>query len=364
MHVKHICFVASAALLVASGCSGSTSVPATTVASTTAVATTTSTSTTLAATSTSATTAAATSTTARPAPTFALTGLAASNELERNRPALVVKIDNSSEVGVQPQVGLDQADVVFEEIIEGITRFAAVFQSRIPESVGPIRSARTSDIDIIAQLARPLLAWSGGNNGVVGAMQKADINDVGRETFNGANAIYFRSNERPAPHNLFAKPAEAYATLSGSQTPVAPLFSYRPAGAVETAGQAMPLTVNLKMDGTQVQYLWNGTAWGRSQYGYDHKSPSGTQIAPANVVVLVTEYRRSPADPNSPEAVTIGRGEAWVLTAGRLVKGTWNRPDAKKPAELRDEAGKLIVLTPGSTWVELPRSAADVTILG
>ena len=86
------------------------------------------------------------------------------------RPALAVKVDNLDANGetAVPQLGLLKADVVFEEIVEGnITRLVGVFHSQQPGRVGPVRSARTTDVQLLPQLGRPLLAWSGGNAGVV-----------------------------------------------------------------------------------------------------------------------------------------------------------------------------------------------------
>ena len=99
-----------------------------------------------------------------PGPEFdgvaALTGLPAGPSVTA-RAALAVKIDNAPDG--QPQWNLADADLVFEENVEGITRFVAVYHTNVPDRIGPVRSARTSDIDILAGLNRPVLAWSGGN---------------------------------------------------------------------------------------------------------------------------------------------------------------------------------------------------------
>ncbi|HEY1279471.1 MAG TPA: DUF3048 domain-containing protein, partial [Acidimicrobiales bacterium] len=143
--------LAGVAALVAAACSGgSKAAEPTTTATTPAPTTTTSTSTT-------STTVAATTTTA-PVARYALTGLPVDDPATQNRPALVVKIDNHPEA--RPQTGLNQADVVYEEMVEGITRFFAVFQSADSTPVGPIRSARTTDVNIVAGLSKPLFAWS------------------------------------------------------------------------------------------------------------------------------------------------------------------------------------------------------------
>ena len=111
------------------------------------------------------------------------------------------------------------------------------------------------------------------------------------------------------------------------------------------------------MEGTPIEWKWNATAarWDRSEYGKEHDATDGP-VSTANVVIMFTDYDRSPADPKSPEAQTVGSGEAWVLSAGKIVKGTWSRPDATQPATLTNASGAPIALTPGRTWVELAKT--------
>ena len=133
-----------------------------------------------------------------------LTGLPI-DPAKASRPALVVKIDNFPTIA-RPQVGINQADVVFEEIVEGITRFAAVFQSEDADPVGPIRSARTSDINILAQLGRPLLAWSGGNPFVTRAIGNANIDNLTPDRYESA---YFRTKDRAQAPQLLLEHVDA-----------------------------------------------------------------------------------------------------------------------------------------------------------
>jgi len=332
----------------------------------TTVASTTTSATTAVATSASVTTVASTasgasSSTAAPAstpsgPPSPLTGLPSANAATLGRPALVVKINNHPLA--RPQIGLNQADVVFEEEVEGITRFAAVFQSTDSTPVGPVRSARTSDVDIVAQLSHPLFAWSGGNAGVQRAISRADLTDVGASAHYEPGGFFRDNRGHPGiavEHTLFADTVKLFAEAPAGQGAPAPLFTYRAAGVAST-GDAVG-TVKLAMDGTPVEYTWdaNVKGWARTEYGTPHVDDKGVRVAPANVVILFTNYRRSPADPKSPEAITIGHGDAWVLTDGKIVKGTWDRPDGAKPATLTDASGQAIALTPGRTWVELPR---------
>src|SRR3954447_45052 len=135
-----------------------------------------------AATTTTTTTPLATTTTAPP-PVYPLTGWPATVLAILKRPPWVVKIDNADGSGnnsARPQIGINQADVVYEEMVEGsVTRLAAVFQSDDSDPVGPVRSARTTDIAVFAPLNRPLYAWSGANADFAELIRGSNLVDVG-----------------------------------------------------------------------------------------------------------------------------------------------------------------------------------------
>lgn len=362
------CALAVGTLAACSG--GGSSAPTTVVATTTTEAATTAAPSTEASTTTSTTIEATTTTQA--GPRSPLTGQVAADPKTVDRPALVVKVDNHSQAW--PQSGINEADVVFEELVEGISRLAVVFQSRdaldvlgAGPKVGPIRSARTSDIAIIAALGKPLLAWSGGNPGVVGAVHRANLVDVGANAAYGPGG-YYRERGRAAPHNLFANSAALHSLIQFGQPPANQLFAYREDGAPSIVGEPTG-GVRLAFEGNFVQYTWDATkqGWLRSQQQapkglQPHKDAQGVQVAPANVVVMFCAYRPSPADPKSPEAQTVGKGDVWVFTDGKLVTGTWVRPDARQPAKLLDANGAEIALTPGQTWVELPKPGQGAQI--
>lgn len=123
------------------------------------------------------------------------------------RPALVAKIDNHPLA--RPQTGLNKADIVFEENVEGITRFAAVFHSQGSDPVGPLRSGRTQDVDILSAYNKPLFVWSGGNGGVTQVINKSDLVNVGYLTSIGQGK-YFRDKTYRAPHNLYSRTTDIW----------------------------------------------------------------------------------------------------------------------------------------------------------
>ena len=258
------------------------------------------------------------------------------------RPALVVKVDN---VDAEPQSGLNQADLVFEEIVEGqATRFAAVFNSMEANPVGPIRSARTQDVDLLQSLNDPALAYSGANEGVNAALQAA-----GFELLSEGNPGFFRRDDLPAPHNLYANIAALWPQLTSSGNAV-PAFEFVAPGT-EVAGT--PVTFAEMMVGSyDVRWDWDATQrlFLRSQLGSPHELADG-QASANTVIVLVVPYGTSPAG-GGPEAQTIGTGAAVVYTAGQKIEGTWTRQSATEPFHL-EAGGQPILIAPGRTWVEL-----------
>jgi hypothetical protein len=180
-----------------------------------------------------------TTTTPPPAPPAPLTGIPQPDEALRNRPAIVVKVDNTPKAREKGQTGLSKADLVFIEKVEGgATRLAVVFQAQ-DATVGPVRSARTTDVEIVGNLNRPLFAFSGANAGVIREVRASNLVDVGYDAFprsyqeHGSGVLRF-----------FIDTATMYGlTPEGADRPPPAFFAYRgaddpvtSAGAVDAAG--------------------------------------------------------------------------------------------------------------------------------
>jgi Protein of unknown function (DUF3048) N-terminal domain/Protein of unknown function (DUF3048) C-terminal domain len=349
--MKHrIVAILAITAVAAAACSGDekaaeTSPPSTAKPTTTSKATTT--------TKASTTTAAETTTTVAPDPVYPLTGELVDDEGIAARPALVVKIDNNP--SARPQTGLNQADIVFEEIVEYGTRFAAVFQTQIPDPVGPIRSGRTQDIAMLGSYNSPLFAWSGGNGRVTAAIEGSDLVNLSaqRNDVSGP-AGFYRDKSRKAPHNLYAQGSGLYSLTPFGAGPPKQQFDYFEEGDANPGTPA--IGVDLSMDIQDVGWRYDEATgdYLRTNDGKPHNDTSG-QVNAKNVVVLVVEYIPSPADARSPEAQTLGAGEVLVYTGGTEQVGTWTREDRAEPFKLTDANGNPIELTPGRTWVELAK---------
>lgn len=271
-----------------------------------------------------------------------------------NRPALVAKVDNAPEA--MPQIGLEKADIVIELKVEGISRYMAVLHSQDATRVGPIRSARTSDPDILAMFVRPLVAWSGGNPTVTKVMNSTPwIQSLNPDQ---APNAYSRNKAKQAPHNLILDVPVLYTYADQPPAVPTPIFGYLPAGT-DPGGSPVP-GFHLTVGKSPSTWVWSGDAgtWLRWANGARQRVEGGAQIGSTNVVVLQTRYTTSGADRLSPEAQTIGDGTAWVFTQGRMIEGRWQRDEPAQPWRLSTSDGQPIQLTPGNTWVELP--AGDV----
>lgn len=303
------------------------------------------------------TTTVAPSTTAVPPPTYPLTGLPAASATQLHDPAVVIKIDNVD--AARPQSGIDQADVVYDAEVEGgLSRLAAVFQSRYPSDVGPVRSGRLTDEGIADDLDHPVLAFSGANANFMPILESQPVDVVNADN-HGALFQRVGSNE---PHNIYTDVARL-AALSTTHKAPAPLFSYLGAGQTfGGAGVAPAAAVSFSFPAASVSWTWDDAKgkWDRTQDGSPDVVAAGFRIAATNVVIYFVPYITSgiatgeglPPAP-IPEGIQTGTGNAWIFSAGKVVKGTWTRPNLTTPATYKDAAGAPIALSPGNTWVEL-----------
>jgi hypothetical protein len=299
-----------------------------------------------AATPESTTTVAPTTTTVA-VPTAPLTGLPDPGGASATRPALSVKVENTPEA--RPQAGIEQADVLYEEVVEGnITRFVAIFNSEVPNVIGPVRSVRSEDPDIVWPLGG-IFAYSGGAPVNVDAINAAPVHAVDEDAA-GSAMVRNESSQPPrnAPHNLYGLGPALFA-LGGDPKPPKPLFEYVANGSPAITGRNV-LSFHVGFDQQyDPTWTWDGATgtWQRSIGGTPQTVTGPGHISPANVVVQFTTYT------GEAEGQTVGEGDVWVFSDGTLRTGRWVRPDKTQPARYVDAAGKTIPLRPGRTWVEI-----------
>jgi len=295
------------------------------------------------------------------APFAPLTGLSLTDQARLARPAVVVKVENAPVS--RPQSGLDVADVVFEEIVEGgITRFLAVFHSTDAELVGPVRSLRPSDPDIIAPFGG-LFGHSGGIPPFLEALRRTPgITDVGVDQIDEkSDKAYMRRTDRPAPSNLYTSTSKLYAKApdTGGRPP-GRFADFLPEGQPFAPTGATP-AVNLTATVGTTSVVFDYDAASKTYRRAGLVDGPGV-VAPANVIVQFTRYEETDqtdqSDTTVEKAVTVGSGDALIVSGGMTVRGRWSKSSAGVFTSYTDTSGAPIRLLPGRTWVELARVGA------
>ncbi len=342
-------FALAGGAAVLAACSKSSAKPA----ETTALETTTEpTSTTAAPTTTTSTTVAPTTTTLPP-PVQPLTGLPLTDESLLTKVALVVKISNDRKA--RPQTGLNAADVVYEAWGAGPTRFATVFHSQDADFVGPIRSCREQDVNLLGSFNRAVFACSGGNRGNIELLRNSDMLLVTE----GKGPGWELDPNKGRPHKTHADTAQLRTNAGPDRTGPEQQFHYR--GADEAATQGTPMNgFDLQIQRVFAQWRYDAatTSYLRQQDGDTHVMADGTQVTSDNVVIAWLAYHPSSTDGRSPDGRSTGKGVAMVFTGGRLVIGKWQRADRLDPFSFIDDDGEPILLKPGRTFIELPNDGS------
>lgn len=294
-----------------------------------------------------------TTTTTVVVPKAPLTGLPDPTGASQTRAALSVKIENSPDA--RPQSGLEVADVVYEEVVEGgITRFWAVFNTTAPATVGPIRSVRYMDPNIVTPIGG-VIAFSGGTSDNVALIRQTPTVQVDE---NNAGDAFFRESTRFAPHNLYGDTQKLW-ERGGEPVPPRPLFTYLDPGEVFPGEGIDQFRVGFQ-SGYDPSYTWDAASrtWKRSYGIAPFMDASGNQIAPANVIVQFVSY------PRGAEGELIGEGDAWVFSDNKLLRGRWSKPNPETPTQFTYGIGGVpIELTPGRTWVELAENGSVVDVV-
>lgn len=257
---------------------------------------------------------------------------------------IAVKLENTT--AAMPQRGLAPADVVFVEEVEGsLTRLMPVYQSSYPNRIEPVRSARTTDIDILPMFGKPLLVYSGVAPQVRPKLRKASI----RLDSNGA-----RDSSRVAPHNVYFNLAKV-AKKRGLSTSkdIGLRFVAKDRALTKAAAQS---TVTVKVGGDRFAFAYKGGHYLPSWNGRAY-TDGGKRVSTTNVLVLHT--KSAPASYKDPagnpvyKSLSTGSGKLALYRNGKKLAGSWQRSAADTPFRLRDSHGKQLQLAPGKTWILL-----------
>lgn len=275
-------------------------------------------------------------------------------------PVLAVKIDNTS--AGRPQFGLSSADIVYVEQVEaGLTRLVAVFQSDLPTEVGPVRSVRSTDVELLQAYGSPGLVFSGGAGGPMALLAASPIVNLSEDSL---PQYFWRSDAASAPYNLhvdLTKIAEADTDVTPT-TPIGFTFAAKDK-RLATAKKVTDITVAMV---TEVQFTYTGSKYQVVHDGEPYEDAGGNPVVADNVLLqnVVNEPDGTVDSVGSPsyETHTVGEGTFTLFRDGRAIDGTWKRTDVDGPTTYLDDKGKAVDLKPGKSWVLLAPQNSTVTV--
>jgi Protein of unknown function (DUF3048) N-terminal domain/Protein of unknown function (DUF3048) C-terminal domain len=277
-----------------------------------------------------------------------------------NGPVLVVKMDNTPESN--PHAGIKFADVVYIEQVEGgLSRYAVVFSSQIPKAVGPVRSARIADIELLRQYGKVAFAYSGVQTLMLPVLRSAYLYNVS-DDYSGQG--YYRDNSRWfAPYNLFADPLVLFKRAPGAVHATNVGFTF--AETVPAGGRPVH-AVSASFPATRVSLTWDETSrWLAAMNGVRAMALEGGQLGGTTVIIqYVTVTRSIYRDVNNnytPMSTTVGTGNALILRNGQEWNATWSRPSLTRGTTWL-VGGRPFPLAAGQIWILLINKTTPATL--
>ncbi|MFM2127497.1 MAG: hypothetical protein RIQ86_10, partial [Actinomycetota bacterium] len=261
-----------------------------------------------------------------------------------------------------PQVGIDKADLIYIEQVEGgLVRLAALFSSKLPDYIGPVRSARISDIDLLAQFGKVAFFYSGAQSKLYPVIKEANLFDIG--AMHESPKIYTRDPDRIAPYDMVLYGPEVKKRIADLDVATTKDFGFTFGDLVKKGRKISSVKVN--WPAASYSANWNGKSWDLLHNGKADVTSDGIQISPSTfiiqtVVITDSEYQDKLGGV-TPLSITVGEGTGWVLRDGFAIKAKWNRPDASSGTTWSDLDGNEIKMAAGQVWVALTDQAPEFT---
>ena len=283
-----------------------------------------------------------------------------------NGPVLVVKIDDTN--SARPQIGLEAADVVYIEQVEGgLTRLAAVFSSLIPTRIGPVRSARISDIEIMSQYGRVAFAYSGAQRKLLPVIDAANVANLGAQS--QSPTIYTTDPTRNQPFAMVLRADLLMQRIvdKGYVVESARTVGWK-FGAVDSVGVPISRAV-IRWPAAQYGVIWSGVEkrWLLTHNNEPNLSDTGNQLGATTFVIQLTSITPSIYGDKfggvTPLSKTVGTGTGYILRDGKSYTATWSRVSDDVGTTWSALDGSEITFAPGQVWVALTDTEPDFTLI-
>ena len=277
---------------------------------------------------------------------------------------LAVKIDDTS--AAHPQIGLEDADIVYIEQVEaGLTRLAAIFSTRIPQRIGPVRSARISDIDILNQFGRVAFAYSGAQRKLLPVIAAANLEDLGAQR--QSPTIYTTDPARRSPYAMVLRADLLMQKVKDNNlsVDVAKSVGFVFGDLPEGGKPVQQVVMNWPSATYSAEWSEKQSRWHLSHNGKLNLADSGVVLGPTTLVIQMVKISPSEYGDKfggiTPLSETVGTGKAFVLRNGEVFSATWNRPfpDSGTTFSLAD--GSAMNFAAGQIWVALTDREPEFT---
>ncbi|WP_314175864.1 DUF3048 domain-containing protein [Streptomyces winkii] len=259
-------------------------------------------------------------------------------------PVLAVKIDNHKDA--RPHTALEDADITVVEKVEGgLSRLLGIYSSKLPDSLGPVRSARAYNVEQLRMFDRPALSYSGARKGVEDLIEKSTLHARSHDKY---PAPYIRGGDNEAPHNLYVHPDELLDTAPEASKSADIGFRFAddaPEGGEPTAQRS----VDYGSAETTFDWSKKEDRWLTSFDGAPATSTGGARLGGKTVVVQKVEM--PPDDAGTPYEKTVGSGKATVLRDGKAYETTWERPKAESGTTFTLPNGERMPFDRGNVWI-------------
>lgn len=271
-------------------------------------------------------------------------------------PVLVVKIDDTA--AAHPQVGLEDADLVYIEQVEGgLTRLAAIFSSVIPTRVGPVRSARISDIEILEQFGRVAFAYSGAQKKLLPVIASANVENMGAQR--QPASIYTTDSNRVSPVAMILRADLLMQKIKdeGKSIVWSKNMGWNFGSSIDTGTAISSAKVSWPANSYLAQWSENENRWLLQRSGLPDLSESGKQLGPTTFVIQMVSITPSEYHDKvggvTPFTATVGKGKGYVLRDGKYIPANWSRRTAAEGTTWTDAQGQEILFAPGQIWIAL-----------
>lgn len=280
-------------------------------------------------------------------------------------PVLVVKIDDTRMA--HPQIGVEFADIVYIEQVEGgLTRLAAIYSSFVPREIGPIRSARISDLELMAQYGKVGFAYSGAQSKLRPEIESANLFDLGAQSM--SSTIYITDSSRIPPYAMVLRAdlLMEYASQRGYDFSISKNMGWSFAEETDLGSPIKSAKIDWPASSYEARWSETSKVWELQHNGNSNVSSTGSVLTADTFVIQIVSITdsiyRDKVGGNTPLSKTVGTGRGYILRDGKYIEGIWTRLSAESGTTWKTSAGEEIPFSRGKLWVALTDKEPILTL--